>query len=85
MDVSDHTTDILSPLTPLSGENDDDFPFNQEVVIDTNLDPYLEENRKFPCGRSEEERLDFTKMIRECVEEHARTPSTFEELTSLVI
>lgn len=85
----EHTRDILSPLTEISDDEDyafppDDIPDLQEVVINTNFNPYLEENRKFPCGRSEEERLDFTKMSRESVEEHTLTPSTLEELTSLV-
>jgi hypothetical protein len=79
--VSDYTRDNLSPLTPIS--DDEDYAF-QEVVINTNFNPYLEENHKFPCGRSEEERLHFTKESRESVEEHALTPSTLEELTSLV-
>jgi hypothetical protein len=85
----DHTSDILSPLTEISDDDDDalptdDIPDLQEVVINTNFNLYLEENRKFPCGRSEEERLVFTKMSRESVEEHTLTPSTLEELTSLV-
>jgi hypothetical protein len=90
--VSDYTSDIPSPLTDLSDSDDDeetfdtkDFPYNQEFVINTRFNPYLEENRNFPCGRSEEERLDFTKKSRERVEEHASTPSTLEELSSLVL
>ena len=75
----------LSPLTEISDDDDDPFDTGlQEVVIDTNFNPYLEENRKFPCGRSEEERADFTKSCRECVIEHVHTPTTLQELTSLV-
>jgi hypothetical protein len=61
---------------------------NQEngdiFIINTNFNPYLEENRTFPCGRSNEERLDFTQKSRECVKKHVITPSTLEELASLV-
>jgi hypothetical protein len=86
---SDHTWDSLSPLTEISDDEDEAFNIrnfhnNQEVVINTNFNRYLEENCKFPCGRGEEERLDFTKKSRECVEEHALSPSTLEEFASLV-
>ena len=92
LDISQVETvfhDNLSPLTEISDDdydvfNTDNFCYLQEVVINTNFNPYLEENRKFPCGRSEEERADFTKKSRECVGEHVLTPSTLEELTSLV-
>jgi hypothetical protein len=91
LDISQHITvsyDNLSPLTEISDGDDafhtDNVHYLQEVVINTNFDPYLEENRKFPCGRSEEERAEFTKKGRQCVREHVVTPSTVEELTSLV-
>lgn len=86
------TADNLSPLTAISDDDDDDddeafciiySPYPQ-VVINTNFDPYLEENRIFPCGKSDEERLDFTKRCREDVEDHAVTPSTLKELASMV-
>jgi len=83
---SDHTWDSLSPLTELSDDDDEVFNMggNQEIVINTNFNRYLEENCKFPCGRGEEERLDFTTKSRERVEEHALTPSTIEEFASMV-
>ena len=87
--VSNHTTDNLSPLTAISDDDDDEAfyiiytPYPQ-VVINTNFDPYLEGNRIFPCGKSDEERLDFTKRSREDVEDHAVTPSTLKELASMV-
>lgn len=87
--VTTNTTDNLSPLTEISDDDDDEAfytiysPYPQ-VVINTNFDPYHEENRKFPCGKSDEERLDFTKRSRDDVEEHALTPSTLKELASLV-
>jgi len=85
-------SDPLSPLTDISDDEEfeafktDNLPINQEdiFIINTNFNPYLEENRAFPCGRSDEERLDFTKSNREHVEKHAVTPSTLEELASLV-
>jgi hypothetical protein len=87
-------TDMSDPLSPLTDLPDDegfeaftnDAYNNQEdiFVINTNFNPYLEENRAFPCGRSDEEREDFTKRNREHVEKHAVTPSTLEELASLV-
>jgi hypothetical protein len=87
-------SDRLSPLTDIPDDegfeafaNDaDDHPNNQDdiFIINTNFNPYLEENRAFPCGRSDEEREDFTKQNRELVEKHAVTPSTLEELASLV-
>lgn len=83
------SSDILSPLTEISDDEDaaflsSGFSYPQEVVVNTNFNPYLDENHKFPCGRSEEERLDFTNKCRESVEEHAVTPSTLEEFISLV-
>ena len=87
-------SDPLSPLTDIPDDegleaftnNADNHPNNQEdiFIINTNFNPYLEENRKFPCGRSDEEREDFTKLNREHVEKHAVTPSNLEELASLV-
>lgn len=87
-------SDQLSPLTDILDDegfeaftNDtDNNPNNQEdiFIINTNFNPYLKENRAFPCGRSDEEREDFTKWSREHVEKHAVTPSTLEELVSLV-
>lgn len=87
-------SDQLSPLTDILDDegfeaftNDtDNNPNNQEdiFIINTNFNPNLDENRAFPCGRSDEEREDFTKCNREYVEKHAVTPSTLEELASLV-
>ena len=87
-------SDLLSPLTDIPDDegfeaftdNADNNPNKQEdiFIINTNFNPYLEENRAFPCGRSDEEREDFTKCSREHVEKHAVTPSTLEELASLV-
>jgi hypothetical protein len=87
--------DPLSPLTDIpddeeldafANDTDSNHPNNQEdiFIINTNFNPYLKENRAFPCGRSDEEREDFTKWSREHVEKHAVTPSTLEELVSLV-
>jgi hypothetical protein len=83
-----------SPLTDIPDDkgfeaflNDKDNHSNNQkdlFIINTNFNPYLEENHAFPCGRSDEEREDFTKQNREHVEKNAVTPSTLEDLASLV-
>jgi hypothetical protein len=84
-------SDPLSPLTNLPDDegfeafaNDTDNNQEDIFIINTNFNPYLEENCVFLCGRSDEEREDFTKWNRKHVEKHAVTPSKLEELASLV-
>jgi hypothetical protein len=91
--TSSPTLAPLSPLTNISDDEDINATYTyaqhsiQDVdlfIINTNFNPYLEENRMFPCGRSKEDRLQFTKEDRENVKKHLVTPLTLVELESLV-
>ena len=73
---------LPSPTIPTSNTTMEDELFEDDdiFILNTNFDPHLIENQKFPTGRSKEERMEFTVRDREHVEKHVITPSTLEEL-----
>lgn len=73
---------LPSPTIPTSNTTMEDELFEDDdiFILNTNFDPHLIENQKFPTGRSKEERMEFTVKDREHVEKHVVTPSMLEEL-----
>jgi hypothetical protein len=90
--LASSSSPLLTPSSPLTNIPNGATPTivrpedagDDIFIINTNFNSYLKENHIFPCGRTKEERLVFTKEDRERVEKHMITPSSLDELSSLV-